>query len=370
MSSIIDYIKKYQNNTFDEIEFNIIDNAIFTSLSYIDFTRVLKYSKKNKLTIEEAGEIYFRNIYKREINIFSITSAIKIFKRIYKTKRYKDLLLYNYSSKVDSSKQFAAMFININEYLTYISFEGTDSLVSGWREDVEMCYNYPVGSQKEAIKYINFHINPFSKRKYIVGGHSKGGNLALVGAMNANIFIKNKIKAIYMFDAPGLKTKQIESRKYNRVKERIKRIIPNHSVFGLFYYHEREPIVVKSMKMGLFAHNMLVWEVDDKEFVQANISAFSKKLDERLSKWLESISDTEREEVFNDLFEILDRANITSLLDIKRNTIKKIRTIINESKKIKTKTKNAMDELIKIVVLLIKEESTGYISSKILMPKH
>lgn len=370
MSSILDYIKKYKNYTFDEVEFNIIDNAIFTSLSYIDFTKVLKYSKKKKLTIKEAGEIYFRHVYKREINIFSITAAIKIFKSIYTTKRYKDLLLYNYSSKVDSSKQFAAIFININKYLTYISFEGTDSLVSGWKEDFEMCYNYPVGSQKEAIKYINLHINPFSKRKYIVGGHSKGGNLALVGTMNANFFIRNKIKEIYMFDAPGLKTEQIESKKYKRVKEKIKRIIPNHSIFGLIYGHEREASVVKSKRKGLFAHNMLAWEVNDKEFLETNISAFSKKLDERLSEWFESITDTEKEEVFNDLFEILDRANITSLLDIKKNTIKKIRTIIKESKKIKTKTKNVMDELIKIIFLLIKEESEGFVSSKILRSKH
>ena len=110
--------------------------------------------------------------------------------------RYKDLYLYNYSYKRDHDKQFSALFIDINEKLTYISFEGTDDLISGWKEDFQMTYMFPIPGQREAIKYINKSIPLFTDRKYVICGHSKGGNLSVVAGMYANPLIKNKIKRI------------------------------------------------------------------------------------------------------------------------------------------------------------------------------
>jgi len=38
----------------------------------------------------------------------------------------------------------------------------------------------------------------------IIGGHSKGGNLALIAAMYCNFFIRRKIINVYSNDGPGI----------------------------------------------------------------------------------------------------------------------------------------------------------------------
>lgn len=207
MANILDYVKNSSKYTFDELPFNEIDNVIFASISYLNLDGIVSNSYYNPVTIEYAGISYFNKYTKKDFrnNVFAVQSAIKVFASIYKTNRYKDLKLYNYVYKGDSTKQFSAVFIDLSNKYTYISFEGTDDLVSGWYEDAKMTYQFPIPSQKETIKYINKFISPFSRRKYILGGHSKGGNLALVAGMFANHLIKPKIKKIYMNDAPGLK---------------------------------------------------------------------------------------------------------------------------------------------------------------------
>ena len=48
-----------------------------------------------------------------------------------------------------------------------------------------MAIQFPVEAQKRAISYLNRHFT-FGHAPLIVGGHSKGGHLALVGSMYAN----------------------------------------------------------------------------------------------------------------------------------------------------------------------------------------
>ena len=59
-----------------------------------------------------------------------------------------------------------------------------------------------------------------------------------------------------------------------------------------------------------------------------------------------------------------------SIIDFKTNTIKKVRIIINESKKINPKSKEVIEEIIRFIVDLLKEESANYINSKIPQLKH
>ncbi|MCH5166656.1 MAG: DUF2974 domain-containing protein [Erysipelotrichales bacterium] len=369
MSNILDYVKQHKNKTLKEFPFNNVDNVILSSISYLDFGSILK---NRKLSVEEAGYLFFNKYTKKELNnnLFSVTAAIKIFKAIYKTNRYKNLILYNYIYKTSINKQFSAVFIDIDENITFISFEGTDELVSGWREDAELVYKYPVESQKEAIKYINRNISMFSNRDYLVGGHSKGGNLALVATMNANPIVRSKIKTIYMNDGVGLKEKQLNSKKYKCVKNRIVRIIPDHSIFGLINKHDVDPIVIYSKKKGVMAHNILYWETEGTDFVPAKLSLFSKKLNEKLKNWIETYDDNQRKEVVDDIFQIFARANITNVLAIKKGTINKLISIRQESKRLSPKSKKALDELINLLIALLKEESSNYISSKFSKLKH
>ena len=51
------------------------------------------------------------------------------------------------------------MTFNITKNLSYIAFEGTDQLISGWKEDLKMAYKFPVLAHEYAINYINDNFN-------------------------------------------------------------------------------------------------------------------------------------------------------------------------------------------------------------------
>ena len=59
--NINDYIYYYGEYTFKEKPFNEIDNVIFSLISYVDFNGILSKNKQNKLTLENASNIYFLN---------------------------------------------------------------------------------------------------------------------------------------------------------------------------------------------------------------------------------------------------------------------------------------------------------------------
>ena len=100
-----------------------------------------------------------------------------------------------------------------------------------------MSYMFPVSSQKRAIDYVNKHFF-FRRKNIILGGHSKGGNLAMVAAMYANFLVKDKIVSIYNNDGPGLLEEQYDSKYYKSIEDRLVNIIPSDSVVGLLLYHK------------------------------------------------------------------------------------------------------------------------------------
>ena len=358
--NIFRYIDKYGNISFLEKEFNDVDNLIFSALIYIDLDKYVSNNNFNKRSIQDVGNDFLKNYNKKKKIVIATKIGIKVLRYIKDTKRYKDLLLYNYSYIGNDKEQFSAITIEINNSLIYVSFEGTDQLISGWKEDFMMSYQFPVLSQKMAIKYINKFI--FNRHKIIIGGHSKGGNLAVVAGMYANMFVKNKIIKVYNNDGPGLRDEQFNSNKYKNIEKKLVSIIPNYSVVGLLLKHSDKYIVVKSMKRGINAHNFTNWVISDDKLLITKLSNYSKIINKTVNKWLDKYSDSERELFVKELFLIFDRANIYSLTDINDNK-KLIFNIIKETKGIDIKTKNMIMDFIYLLFSLFKEETTNGIGN-------
>lgn len=368
--NIIDYINYNHNYSFDLVPFNELDSLIMACLSYVNLDSILK--KHESISIKDAGTIFFNKYTKSELknNMSSVQTGIKIFSSIYKTKRYGSLILSKYVKVIEDKKQFQAITIKINNKISYISFEGTDDLLDGWFEDAAMSYKFPVPSQKEAIKYINHSVNPFSNKKYILGGHSKGGNLALIASMYGKTLKKSRILDVYMFDSPGIREKEARSLEFKQVKTKVKRIVTNYSLIGLLFFNVEDMFIVKSLKKGTKAHNVLNWCIEDNNLKPAKLSSFSKKFKEYLESWLNNYTDDERKEFVHDLFDIFKRANIKSLLDLKNNKIKRVLTLIKESKKMDKKSKEIVNKFLKIMIDFFKEESSSIINEKFPSLKH
>ena len=343
--NIIDYIKKNKNHTFKELPFNEVDNLILSLLTYIDFTDIVPAFKKEKITLKEAAEKISDK--KKSFRGLFISNTFKMVQIMKDSKRYQDILLYNYMKIVNSDMQFGAMTMKLPDKSIYISFAGTDSSIIGWEEDFKMTYLYPGASQKYASIYLNKATSLLDKNIRI-GGHSKGGNLSICAAMNARFFIKRKIKEITNFDGPGFLKKEIESKAYKKIESKIKMFVPKESIIGMLLYNTPDYIVVKSKGLNIFKHDAFNWQCKNNALIRDNQSKRSKNLQKKLTKKLEEMKTNERVNLVTNLFNIFKKINIKDTKEIK---LKEIFKLIKEFQKLDKETQNLLTELLIIIFI-------------------
>jgi len=341
--NIYDYIDEFGIYSFEEKEFNEVDSSIFAFLSYANLKNIFE---NNKLRIQDVGRKHLGYHSKREKNITAVREANKLLTYLKDSKRYKDCLVSNYQYEESKDMQFCAITIEYQKNQVYVSFEGTNELFSSWKEDILLSYQFPIESQKRAISYLNKHFT-FTNKRLIVGGHSKGGNLALVAGAYANIFVRNKISMIYSFDGPGVLDKEYKSKKYQKALNKYKHFIPDYTIVGLILNNSNN-YVVKSTTKTAFCHDIAFLEVKKDKFVRSKLSKFSTKLNEEIKIWLDSYSVTDKMELLENLESICAKVKIHSFLDLLEKKAK-ILDIIYSSKTLNPTTKKILLDFIRIL---------------------
>ena len=341
--NIFNYIEKHKNQDFNEFKFTEIDNLILSLIPYINFNNIIPGFKNIKITLKDAA----KKLEDKKIKTIFIRNAYKIFQIMANTKRYGNALLYNYMNIVNNDMQFSALTIKLNDNSIYIAFAGTDTSIVGWEEDFKLAYLFPTNSQKYASVYLNKTIGLFDKNIKI-GGHSKGGNLAISAAMNSNFVTKRKITAIYNNDGPGFLKEQIDSKKYASVSSKIKMYVPEQSIIGLILYHTNDYIVVKSKSFSLLQHDAFNWLCNNDEFIKSKLTKRSQKIEYKLTKKLESLPIETRINLINNIFNIFKNNNIKDTKDFKINYIFKL---VKEIAGLDKETQNLLIELLLIIFI-------------------
>lgn len=343
--NIIDYIKKNKFKTLKDLPFNEIDNLILSLLPYINFEGIVPSFKNGKITLKEAAE-KISDKRKNYRGLF-ISNTFKMLQVMKDSLRYQDIQLYNYMNVVNDDMQFGALTMKLSDKSIFVAFAGTDSSIIGWEEDFKMTYLYPGASQKYASIYLNKAISLLDK-KVRVGGHSKGGNLAICATMNAHFWIRKKVVKINNFDGPGFLKKEIESKEYKKIEPRIKMYVPKESIIGMLLYSTPNYVVVKSKGINILQHDAFNWQCKDKTFIRDNQSKRSQNLKEKLTKKLEKLPLNERINLVTNLFSIFKNTNIKDTKEIK---IKEIFKLIKEFKKLDKETQNLLTELLIIIFI-------------------
>ena len=326
MANIFNYVEEYGDISFETKEFNDIDNLVFSLLSYLDFS--CTSINKNKHTLSYIGSEYLKKKRYKDVRKLGIVQryAYRMLEAVLNRKRYSNIVLTDYVYDTNKDMQFSAVTFHISNKLKYICFEGTDELVSGWKEDGKLPCMFPVPSHVEAIKYVDKHVKLVGK-DVIIGGHSKGGNLALVSSMYMKEYKKFKVKKVYSNDGPGLRKKEFESEEYKSIKKKYVHIVPDYSVVGVLLRNDNY-VVVKSMKKNILAHAIPTWIIDGDELLLTTLSRKSKKLEKSILSWLDKYDDNERIDVVNKIFKVLEDADVTALMNI-REIDKLIKVILN-----------------------------------------
>lgn len=313
MANIFDYLDWRGDISFQEDPFNEVDNLVLSWMAYVHLDGILPSGVCNvSVTIGEAAERFFQ-IYDLEEKLkeYSLTrTSALLFHKLKDCPRFSDMRILNYVNhiSVELQQQFSAMTIEIDKDLLYIAYRGTDDTIVGWREDFNMSFLPSVPSQIEAVEYLNTSVRDRAER-LILGGHSKGGNLALYAAMHCESTIKDKIIRVFNNDGPGFLSDVLQSKEYQEILPRVTTIVPESSIIGMLLGHEEEYEIVRSSQRGIMQHDAGTWEVERNGFVYLDsLSNSSKFLNKSFKEWVYHLDEEHRKMFVDGLFQMLEAA--------------------------------------------------------------
>jgi hypothetical protein len=352
MGNIMDYLKWRGDLSIAQDPFNDIDNLILAQLAYVSFKDIIPSPESRlKITVKQACEDFFELNDIDEIRRMKtlISNAPFMLKEMALHPRFSDMLLSNYVESFDENeeKQFAAFHVQIGDGTTYVAYKGTDDTLIGWKEDFNMSFISPVPSQIHSVRYLNETMAK-TRGKIRLGGHSKGGNLAIYAAMNTTPKIKKRIIDIYNNDGPGFTKEMVQSQAYKEINELVKTIVPQHSFVGMLLEHEREYKVVKSSENGLMEHDAMSWQVIGNNFVTVKkISRESKILHEAFCSWIDGMDAKQRSEFVDTLFTIIRASGAATLSDLTADRFKSANAAIKSFTSLDAKTRSMMTKVLK-----------------------
>ena len=322
MKNMLDYIKEFGHVSFEERAFSEIDALVLTELEYLPLEKIVPSDENGEkfVTVKEIAE--YMQEHKQELfdeNPMMITQERhEVSQVIADAPRFQSLKFFGVVSvwDKDTTKQFAAVTVEVEPSVRLVVFRGTDETLIGWKEDFLMTYSPLVAAQTDAKEYLAKQASLFDG-DLMVSGHSKGGNLAIYAAATQEEDVQLRIVDIFCFDSPGLYRSVLETKGYQNIVPLAMRYIPQDSLVGLMLESEVPYVIVKSNATGAMQHSAMTWEIEDGQFIKMEkLTKNSQLNDQTFKKWTESVSDEELELFWNVFFELLFTVGIDTINDL------------------------------------------------------
>lgn len=313
----MEYIKWRGDLTFTASPFNIVDSLIFSRIAYLPFDQIVT---TDKIRLKDALKIILSQ-NSNDSKKFNSHIDYQFSLELINCKRYKNLYLSNFVNIIDEQLelQFSALTIDINKQLSYITFRGTDTNLVSWKEDLNMCYKTTVPAHQKAIDYLNQFQSTFH-RQIILGGHSKGGNLAVYANAFCTEEISQKILAVHNFDGPGFHKDIINNENYQLSKHKITLFIPEFAVVGKMLYQDCQIKMIKSTANTVAQHDTFYWNVTSTDFIyMTKQDSKSIKINNTLTQFIETYDVTTRKNMIDLGYQLIKSANITDTRDFYQN---------------------------------------------------
>ena len=355
MGNIIDFINWRGDITFDERPFTEVDNLILCEMAYAHIEEVM--NQDASISVAEAGRRYFERTDHPDY-----TLGIETLRAACEAPRYERLIIRNFETYLDEKTQFGAMCIDISQGITCIIFRGTDESISGWREDFAISFRVTI-AQELAATYLEKHVNDDGK-KYIVMGHSKGGNMAVYASMVLPKEKQEAIVQIYSNDGPGIPKEMKDEKGYERIRDKIVRYVPTYCVVGKLFELDVPATIVKSTGNDMKQHDATTWEVTRSGFVEADDLSDKCVLTNNIfHDWIESVDMEERKAFTIEFFNALELDGNETMIQFHQDGLKGIFGVATSTVKFTGPAKRAIAKLVKSATKNTIAMRTGKFSS-------
>ncbi len=313
MDTILDYIRWRGDIPFSVDGLREADALVLCMLSYYDI---------KPMWADQEGPIRLRDCRKLldagPVPVLLVgrdKGYQEIFAQAVASRRFGELLISDYVDTVrdDPPLQFAALCFHDESGISFLAYRGTDDSLAGWEEDFMIGFTR-TEAQELALRYADAHL--LTGRRWYMGGHSKGGNLALYVASSLQQPVLDRLERIFILDGPGLCGEVMDTSGVERIDSRCTRIIPYFSVIGkLFEPQITDSRIVRSNASGMAQHSLATWGIDHGALDQcAENDPRSRWINATVGEWIDDIPQEERVVFVRELFDSL-AANGARTLD-------------------------------------------------------
>ena len=313
MANIFDYLKWRGDLSFSQDPPNAVDALVFSGLSYI---RYCGEGEKDPVALTEAAEAFFsledyetRCRVEKDLDLLRAAAGTRRFGES-RICMYRDLLI------PEQETQFASMTFLLDDGSMFLAFRGTDNSLVGWKEDFNMTFQQTIPAQRLALQYIR-EVSLEHLRPMYLGGHSKGGNLAVFGAARSSPMVQDRILAVFNNDGPGFTQYLMGDPGYVRMVPKIRTYVPQSSVIGMLLEHEEPYTVIRSKSIGLLQHDLYTWDVLGREFIPVQeITEGSQFLDATIKTWFAAMTNQERSQLVDVMFALLGSGGADNIYEL------------------------------------------------------
>lgn len=358
MANIMDYLEWRGDLTLAASPFNEVDALLLAELSFINFEGLIPPPEIGRgVRLRDAAEEYFARNEGKEIDMGVLVpdKIPAMLCAMAASKRFGNMLVNAFEERVDAEleQQFAAITVDLGDSSVYVAFRGTDDTLVGWKEDLNMGFLEEIPSQEQAVRYLERIAKQYERKKLRVGGHSKGGNLAVYSAVKAAPEVQERILAVYNNDGPGFLNDLTVTPEHQRIGDRIHTVVPQSSVVGRLMKHERSVQIVHSTYEGLAQHDGFSWEVKGTKFVYLDEPSREGKLaDETIDSWSNELSAQQREALADALYEVLTATGAQTLSELNGEKLRSAVGMLKSYKNLDRETRRVLSEAVKLLLRL------------------
>ena len=367
MANINDYLDWRGDLTFSASPFNEADAAILANFAYIRLAGIVP-EDGTAIALQKAHELYLQ---KEDSGIRVSAPTLLLFDKMAASERFSHLMLSGYREYLsdggpdNTAEQFGAITILLPDGRNYISFRGTDETLAGWKEDLYLTMEETIPSQHHAAAYFEWACEKY-RGPFLLGGHSKGGNLAIYTAATAQPALRERILTVWNFDGPGFHEGFIETEGYAAIEDRIRSVKPEYSIIGGFFMNRGAVSYIRSTAFGISAHHIYTWNVLGTRFeiAENGLNKNSRVFDAKMEEALSDLDDAQRRRFISDLFDALQANGSETISDISKLKLPKLAGMM------RSVTKGAeLQHFLKLLIELYIRDFREFISRRVPGPR-
>lgn len=317
MANLVDYIE-----SFGETEITInhplneVDSAVFARFAYLPFHHTELDLEKEEHSVYQLPEAFS----KLQEEVYHLPEDRELLWAMAKSRRYQNLQICGYRRSLDEDiqRQFTAVTVLLPMNEMYLAFMGTDSSLLGWKEDFNMSFQQNVPAQRSSVLYTALLAEKYPYKRLRLGGHSKGGNLAIYAALLSQEEVQKRIISVDNFDGPGFFSDFIEENLKDIVLPYTHIYVPQSSVIGRMLEQIVEPTVVFSSRRSLGQHDLYSWEIEGEAFARAVVSSENQAVNQTLKKWLEGSTMEQRSAFVDAVYQMAASEGVETFEELRK----------------------------------------------------